>query len=284
VTSLIDDAQLRTGAEIAPAAYSGLQAAFRSGRFVVTAEVGPPHGGSLESFRCTMLLLQDWLDAVMIAPEGRGDGDQEVWVGSLAALRLGVEPMIRLECHDADGSALQADLLKVSALHIANVVLCPAKATRGFDANRLVAMARGLRDERRLLSGRQLGTPPRWLIGVAEDAPRFDDAGRPARPPATRTAGAEFVLTGAGRDPLAFIRWAEQLAALAPQGRSALIATVALDPNERASAALGRCADAIRLLRESPAVSGVHIKASGAEATIPELLRRASLAPRSLPA
>ena len=89
------------------------------------------------------------------------------WAGCLAAMQEGVEPVMQLQCRDRNRIALQSDLLGAAALGIPNVLLLTgdhprfgdhpdAKPVFDLDSIQLVWTARTMRDQRKLLSGREL--------------------------------------------------------------------------------------------------------------------------------
>ena len=165
-----------------------------------------------------------------------------------------------------------------------------------------------MRDEGRLLSGRQLDPPPSWLIGAVENpfAPpvRF----RAARLGKKVAAGADFVQTQFVFDVPVFTRWMADVRDLGLQQRCKILAGVgpvrslrALEfmsnnipglwipdeigrrlrgvPADRvADEGLAMCAEIIQQILRIPGVSGVHVMAPGFEHGIPEVLARAGLA------
>lgn len=311
-------AALRATEDGEPAYHSRLHETLASGRFAVTAEIGPPRGASVTSIRRKARLLRDWIDAANIT-----DGQSAVvrlasWAGSLALLQEGVEPVMQLQCRDRNRIALQADLLGAAALHVPNVLLLTgdhprfgdhpeAKPVFDLDSVQLVWMARTLRDQGRLLSGRRLSTPPGWLIGAVENPfapPRRYRAERLGKKVA---AGAQFVQTQFVFDVPVFARWMERVRDRGLDRRCWVLAGVGPIRSRRALAHMCRdvpglhipddvvkrlsavtaervaeegvalCVEIIRQVREIPGVAGVHIMAFGGEDVIPEIVERAGL-------
>lgn len=96
--------------------------ALNSGKFVVTAEVGPPKGTDIQEMLHNMALLKGRVDAVNIT-----DNQSAVMrLCSLAvckiAMEQGLEPILQITCRDRNRIALQSDLLGASALGIKNVL------------------------------------------------------------------------------------------------------------------------------------------------------------------
>ena len=298
---------------------SSLRSSLESAQATVTAEVGPPRGADPEAVRRKVEPLRGWVDAVNITDGQGAHARLSNWAGSLLALAAGVEPVMQVTCRDRNRIALQSDLLSAAALGIPNVVLMTgdhprfgdhpdAKPVFDLDSVQLVWTARTMRDEGRLLSGRTLDPPPRWLIGAVEN-PFAPPAGfRAARLGKKVTAGAEFAQTQFVFDVPAFARWMADVRDLGLDRRCKILAGVgpvrslrALEymqgsvpglwipdeigrrlrgvPADRvADEGLSMCAEIIQQVLEIPGVSGVHVMAPGFSRGIPEVLARAGLA------
>ncbi len=94
----------------------------RSGKFVVTSEIGPPKGTDVRPMLEGAGLLKGRIDAINVT-------DQQSAVmrmGSLAASRLliddGHDVVYQITCRDRNRIALQSDLLSAYALGIRNVL------------------------------------------------------------------------------------------------------------------------------------------------------------------
>jgi methylenetetrahydrofolate reductase (NADPH) len=170
-----------------------------------------------------------------------------------------------------------------------------------------------LRDQRKLLSGRDLAVPPRYLIGAVENpfAPplRF----RAERLGKKVAAGARFFQTQYIFDVEIFARWMEDVRALGLDQQCWILAGVgpikslrALEhmksevpgmyvpesverrlrgvPSDRvAQEGLNLCAEIVQQVREIPGVAGVHLMAFAWEDAIPEILERAGIGKRTAP-
>src|SRR5579884_1978355 len=282
-----------------------LRAALTDGRFAVTTEIGPPRGADAEAIRSKARMLRDWVDAA-----------------NITALQEGLEPVMQVQCRDRNRMALQSDLIAAAAVGIPNIVLMSgdrpdvgdhpdAPGVFDLDSLRLIATARTMRDQGRLLSGRELKPAPQWLIGAVEDpfAPGQEQAERFGK---KVECGAEFVQTQYVFEVARFAKWIETAKRLGYTDRCAVLAGVGpirsrgmlarlqeipgvsippslahrLEnvPEERIAAeSIAICAEIIRELRDVPAVAGVHIMAVGMERAIPEIVERAGLGRRVLP-
>jgi methylenetetrahydrofolate reductase (NADPH) len=295
-----------------------LRARLESGETAVTAEIGPPRGADPEAVRRKVALVRGWVDAVNITDGQGAHVRMSNWAASLLALAAGVEPVMQVTCRDRNRIALQSDLLSAAALGIPNVLLMTgdhprfgdhpdAKPVFDLDSVQLVWTARTMRDEGRLLSGRKLDPPPRWLIGAVENPFAPPEAFRAARLGKKVAAGADFVQTQFVFDIAVFTRWMAEVRDLGLIRRCKILAGVgpvrslrALEhmrtavpglsipdqverrlrgvPGDRvAQEGMAMCAETIQQILQVPGVSGVHVMSPGFEQGIPGILDLAGL-------
>jgi methylenetetrahydrofolate reductase (NADPH) len=288
--------------------------ALRTGRFAVTAEIGPPRGADVASIRESAALLRDWVDAANVTDNQGAQVRVSSFAGSVVALAEGLEPVMQMTCRDRNRIALQSDLLSAGALGIPNLVLMTGDrpergdhkdATPVFDlgSESLMAAARQLRDERRLMSGREVDPPPRFLLGAVDNP-----AGAPDRLATKVAGGAEFVQTQFVFDVDAFAGWMAQVRDRGLHERCGILAGVGpirslralefmssipgvvvpeafarrlrgVPPDRVAAEGMAACAETVAALREVPGVAGVHVMAVGYERGVPEILEVAGLGP-----
>jgi methylenetetrahydrofolate reductase (NADPH) len=303
------------------AATSHLQAVLQRGRFAVTAEIGPPRGADISPIRRKARLLRDWVDAANVTDSQSAVVRMPSWAGCLVAMQEGVEPVMQLQCRDRNRIALQSDLLGAAGMGIPNVLLLTgdhprfgdhpdAKPVFDLDSIQLIWTARMMREQGKLLSGRELKPPPDWFIGAVENpfAPPLN--WRAERLGKKVAAGAQFVQTQFVYDVALFTRWMQQVRDLGLDRKCFVLAGVgpvkslrALEhmqrgvpgmyvpdavarrlrgvPEDRVAAeGLALCAEIIAEVRTIRGVAGVHVMAFGWEVAIPEILERAGLAAR----
>ena len=296
--------------------HSCLHQKLASGQLAVIAEVVPPRGASLDGVRRAARGLRGWVDAASVTDGQNAEVRLASWAGCLALMQEGVEPVMQLQCRDRNRIALQADLLGAAAMGIPNLLLLTgddprvgdepdARGVFELDSLQLVALARRLRDEGLLLSGRRLSRAPRWFIGAAENPKpsRLERLQRKAE------AGAQFIQTQIVFDVPAFGRWLAQVRDLGLAERCYVIVSVALVRTQRSLAylsalpgvdvpeavvrrlggvpegrreaeALALCAETIAQLREIEGVAGINVIAAGPEGVVPQLLTQAGVAPQ----
>lgn len=300
-----------------------LRAALDERRFAVTAEIGPPRGANPDSIRARARLLRDWVDAANLTDNQGAMVRMSSLAASAIAMAEGVEPVMQLVCRDRNRMALQSDLLGAAALGIPNVLLLTgdhprfgdhpeARGVFDLDSVQLVWTARTMRDEGRLLSGRELKPPPRFTIGAVENPFAPPLRYRAERLGKKVAAGAEFVQTQYVFDVPRFEEWMRNVRDLGLDRRCAILAGVgpirslrALErmreipgivipddvvrrlrgvPEERVlDESIELCAETVRRLQAMEGVRGVHIMAFGLEEAVPEIVRRSGLGRRPEP-
>jgi len=186
----------------------------KSGKFTVTAEIGPAKGTDVSEFLENGNLLKNRVEAINIT-------DQQSAVmrlGSLAGCILlkekGIEPILQMTCRDRNRIALQSDLLTASVLKI-ETILCltgdyvtlgdhpHAKPVFDLDSVTLLQAAREL-EQGRDLSGKELKGSPKFFLGACA-TPGAD----PLEPQLIKLekkvrAGAQFIQTQAVYEPRKF--------------------------------------------------------------------------------
>ncbi len=185
---------------------ANLRRKLQSRKFVVTAEITPPVSASAGDLLERALPLKGVVDAVNVtdAPSARAT------MGSLASAAIlaanQIEPVLQFTCRDRNRIALAGDLLGASAVGVRNILVLHGDDPRNgdmpdatpvydLDSRGIMSMARQMRDESSLPSGREIVTRPDFFIGCA-DAP-FDPPGdwEPTGLAGKIEAGAQFAQT-----------------------------------------------------------------------------------------
>jgi 5,10-methylenetetrahydrofolate reductase len=278
---------------------------------VVTAELGPPKGASLDGFFRQAQHLKGLVDGANVT-----DGQAGLMkLGSLAACarlkEFGIEPIMQITCRDRNRIALQSDLLSASVLGIRNVLVLTgdpitigdhpdAKPVFDLDAGQLLETIRTL-ESGKDLAGKPLEGAPQLCAGAAMN-PCVDDVETELSKTRHKLAkGAEFFQTQGVFDAARFRRFIERYRA--DSHRAPVLAGIILLKSAKMArfmnekipgifvpeptiARLEKAADAkeecIRVACETiaeirPLVQGYHLMAIGWEELIPEILRRSGL-------
>jgi methylenetetrahydrofolate reductase (NADPH) len=301
---------------------SHLQAVLQRGRFAVTAEIGPPRGANVGPVRRKAKLLRDWIDAANVTDNQSAVVRMASWAGCLVLKQEGVEPVMQLQCRDRNRIALQSDLLGAAALEIPNILLLTgdhprfgdhvdAKPVFDLDSIQLIWTARTMREQRKLLSGRELKPAPDFFIGAVENPFAPPLKWRAERLGKKIAAGARFCQTQFIYDVKIFAEWMQRVRDLGLDQRCYILAGVgpvksirALEhmrnevpgmyvpdevmrrlrgvPSDQVAAeGLKLCSEIIAEVKTIPGVAGVHVMAFSWEDAIPEILERAGIARRS---
>jgi methylenetetrahydrofolate reductase (NADPH) len=215
----------------------GLRTALADGRFVVTAELGPPRGADPDALARKAAHLRGWVDAVNITDNQGARVRMSSLGAAVLAQRAGLSPVMQLTCRDRNRMALQSDLLAAGALGVPHVLLLTgdhprvgdhpdAKPVFDLDGVQLTWLARTLRDDGVLLSGEKLTARPQWLIGTVENPFSPPLSIRAERLAKKVAAGAEFVQTQYVFDMAVFARWMASLRDMGVTEQCAVLAGV----------------------------------------------------------
>ncbi len=287
--------------------------ALNSGKFAVTAEVGPPKGTDIKEMLHHMDILKGKLDAVNVT-----DNQSAVMrINSLSvckiALEKGLEPILQMTCRDRNRIGLQSDLLGASILGIRNVLCMTgdhvtagdhkgAKPVYDIESVQLLRVVDGLNKGRDMEGNELLGATDFFQGAVVTPEanpiePQLMKFRKKAR------AGARFFQTQAIYDIQKFkgfmkharefpIKVLAGFVVLKSVGMARflnnnvpgirvpeeLIEELKAAGKEKAlGAGMDICARHIRQLKEEGVCDGVHIMAIGMEDRVPEIMERAGL-------
>ncbi len=153
-----------------------LRPKIKSGKFIVTSEIGPPKGTDVKELLEDAELIKGRVDAINVT-----DLQSSVMrVGSLAICRLlkerGHDVVYQITCRDRNRLALQSDILSASVLGIENILLLTgdyttlgdhpqAKPVFDLDAVQLIAAAKTLMSGKDM-QGNELNGRPDFCIGA----------------------------------------------------------------------------------------------------------------------
>jgi len=281
----------------------------KDGKFVITAEVGPPKGVDIKEMLDDAELMRGRVDAINVTDQQ----SSVMRLGSLAVCRLlkekGLEPVFQMTCRDRNRIALQSDLLSAYVLGIENVLSLTgdfvalgdhpkAKGVFDLDSVSLLLAAKEL-EQGRDLSGNELKGSPSFCLGAV-----VTPGAEPLEPQLIKMekkvkAGAQFFQTQAVYEPEKFemfMKAVQHLNVPVLVGivmlRSAAMARF-MNRNvagvhvpdsliEEMDQAKNRTQKSIeiaaRLINEmKPLCQGAHIMAIGWEKRVPEVLDAAGL-------
>ena len=286
----------------------------KSGKFVITSEIGPPKGTNIEKMLHHIDLLKDKVDALNVTDHQSSVMRFPSIGGCLAIKEQGGEPILQVTCRDRNRLALQAELLLAYTRGIRNVlcltgdavVVGDHKAAKGvfdLDSSQL------LKAIRQMESGKDLG-------GNALDGTVEFCAGAIVTPEANPIepqlmkfekkveAGAEFFQTQAIYDLDKFAKFMEYARQFPVKILAGIILLVSAKMakymtdnvpgvfvpqnliDELAAAPKGEAINKgieiagrmIVTIRKESMCDGVHVMAIGREEIVPNILKAAGLA------
>jgi len=197
---------------------SHLEKVFSSGKFVATAEIGPPRGADPAHMVKLCKELKGSADGFNLTDNQTAIVRLSSIASAVILMREGLEPIIQMTCRDRNRIALQSDLLGASAIGIRNV-LCltgdhqifgnekSAKGVFDLDSISLLNTFKNMRDTKKQLSGEELETAPRVFLGAAENPFATPYEFRALRLQKKVNAGAQFIQTQAIFDMDWFEKW-----------------------------------------------------------------------------
>jgi 5,10-methylenetetrahydrofolate reductase len=286
-----------------------LRDAIKSGKFVVTAEVGPAKGTDITEFSANADKLKGLVDAVNCT-------DQQSAVmrlGSFAACLLlkekGIEPILQMTCRDRNRIALQSDLISAATFNIENVLCLTgddvtmgdhphAKPVFDLDSVSLLYAARQLEGGKDL-AGKELSGTPKFFLGACV-TPGADPLGpQLIKLEKKIIAGAEFIQTQAVYEPDKFEKFMKTIESFKIPVlvgivllRSAAMArfmnknVAGINVPDSLISEMENAEDkgkkgieiAARLIKEMKGMcQGVHIMAIGLEHKVPEIIEETGL-------
>ena len=298
---------------VAEAEHSPLEAACRSGKFVITVELAPPDSANPAALLERAERFRGLVDGINVTDGAGGNCHMSSVAASAVLAAAGHHPVYQVACRDRNRIAIQGDILGAAALGVKNI-LCltgddvsqgdhpQAKPVFDLDAVSLLHVVRGMVDRGEFASGRKLEHPPRLFVGATANpfVPPFAD--RVANLEKKIVAGARFIQTQFCFDVPLFEQFMTEVRrrGLHQQARiivgvgtlsnaralrrmgthvpgvhvpEALLARIDAAPDQKV-AAREACIETIRALRQIEGVAGVHVMGHRNEDTVAEIARR----------
>ena len=288
---------------------------FKEGKFVVTAEVGPPKGINIDEMIEDAKKYLGNIDAINVT-----DNQSSVMrLGSLAVCKAlkdeGFNPIFQMTCRDRNRIALESDLLSAAMFGIDNVLALTgdytklgdhpgAKPVFDLDSVSLLYTMCQLEAGKDLGGQDLVGEFPSWAKGAVVSPCSDSLDAQLVKMERKIKAGAEFFQTQAVFDSERYIRFAEivkkefdvpvQLGIIIPKNAGMCnfmnnnVAGIVIPPaiidelkadKEKTKAGITGTEIAARIIRECrDYCQGAHIMTLGWESKIPALLEQSGLA------
>jgi 5,10-methylenetetrahydrofolate reductase len=286
----------------------------KSGKFVITSEVGPPKGTNIEKMLHHIDILKDKADALNVTDHQSSVMRFPSIGGCLAIKERGGEPILQVTCRDRNRLALQAELLFAYTRGIRNilcltgdaVVVGDHKAAKGvfdLDSTQLLKAIRQM-ESGKDLGGNDLDGAVEFCAGAI-----VTPEANPIEPQLIKfekkvEAGAEFFQTQAIYDLDKFAKFMEHARQFPVKILAGIILLVSARMakymtenvpgvfvpqnliDELASAPKGEALNKgieiagrmIATIKKESMCDGVHVMAIGKEEVVPDILKAAGLA------
>jgi 5,10-methylenetetrahydrofolate reductase len=273
-------------------------------RFIVTAELAPPHGNDMSGFLRMAAFVAPHVDAINVTDNQGANMRMTPLTAAALLVREGIEPIMQITCRDRNRLALQSDLLGASAMGIHNLLALSGdhiscgdhrqgRAVFDLDSVMLIQTIQGL-NAGRDINGKQLTGSTTFYTGAAA-APEVEPfiATRP-KLAKKAAAGAGFFQTQAIFDPQ---RLSKFCAAVEPLGVKVIAGILVLKSAkmaefinrnipglkiptavvERLVAAADPAAEGLRIAIElalqcRDISHGIHLMAMGRDEVVPEIV------------
>lgn len=204
---------------------STLEKKLLEGRFVVTAEIGPPKGADPDKIRQKAILLKDTADAFNITDNQTAVVRMSSLAGSILLLQMNMEPILQMTCRDRNRIGLQSDVLGAAALGVRNI-LCltgdhqsfgnhpAAKGVFDIDSVQLLQMIKDMGDKGIFQSGDPLlASRPTVFLGAVANPYADPFELQIDRLQKKIDAGAEFIQTQSIYNFERFTKWMDEVRA-----------------------------------------------------------------------
>jgi methylenetetrahydrofolate reductase (NADPH) len=183
-----------------------LQSKLEAGEFVITAEITPPLSASAGDLMERVMPLEGLVDAINVTDAPGARATMSSTAAAAIMFANGFEPVLQLTCRDRNRIGMACDLLGAAAQGARNLLILhgddpsggdqpDAKPVYDLDSRGVMALARTMRDDAKLPSGRQIKSPPEFFIGCADSPFDPPDDFTPKSLAAKIESGAQFSQT-----------------------------------------------------------------------------------------
>lgn len=298
---------------------SNLEKVLESGKFAVTAEIGPPQSANPEPLIHHAKMMKGSADAFNLTDNQTAVVRLSSIASAVVIMREGIEPVIQMTCRDRNRIALQSDLFGAAALGVKNVLCLTGdhqtfgneKGTKNvFDLDSIVELQAfdQLRREGKQIGGEVIKDPPKTYLGCAENPFATPHEFRAMRLAKKIAAGADFCQTQAIFDMDMFEKFMDEVRSMGLDRKIHMLAGVIpmksagaarymknkvpgmIVPNEIVARmknakdpkeeGIKLCVEQIEHLKSVKGVHGVHIMAVAWEEIVPRIVEMAGLLPR----
>jgi 5,10-methylenetetrahydrofolate reductase len=202
---------------------SNLEKILSEGRFVVTAEIGPPKGSDAKKIRDKAEVVRGSANAFNVTDNQTAVVRMSSLAGCVILLQMDLEPIMQMTCRDRNRIGLQSDVLGAAALGVRNI-LCltgdhqsfgnhpAAKGVFDIDSIQLLQIIKNMRDAGVFQSGDPLlAERPCVFLGAAANPYADPFEAQVDRLRKKIDVGAEFIQTQSVYNIEKFSRWMDDV-------------------------------------------------------------------------
>jgi len=297
---------------------SNLQKVFESGRFAITAEIGPPMSGNAENVCVKARALKDVVDAANVTDNQTAIVRMSSIAASCLAQSEGVECVVQMTMRDRNRIAMQSDLLGAWALGLKNLLVLSgdhqtfgnhpgSKNVFDVDSIQFLQAVTRLQEEGVFMGGSECKDPPKFFLGATTNPFADPEELQLIRLEKKINAGAKFIQTQCVYDLERFDRFMEKVRERGLHERAYIQAGVFVNKSQKSiemtqlvagmavpdyyikrfeladdmqEEGVVIAAELIDHIKNVKGISGIHIMAVGWEGIVPEIAKRTGLLPR----
>jgi methylenetetrahydrofolate reductase (NADPH) len=215
------DSDFHSAAYSEPA--SGLEAALRSGKFVIATEITPPISSGTTKLRQDIATVMPWVSAINFTDSSSARPKMSSMACCKVAADEGAEPVLQIAARDTTRTGLQSAAVGVNNLGIKNIlcisgdnaIIGPSPTGSmnllDIDSVQMLWILRRMRDEGIYLDGRKMKEAPKYFLGAATSPFAMEPVLQAIRDQKKVNAGAQFFQTNVIFEPERLDPWLEQL-------------------------------------------------------------------------
>lgn len=297
---------------------TNLEKLFNQGKYLVTAELGPPLSVNINLIERKTNILRGYVDAVNITDNQTAVVRMSSLATSIIVKQNGLEPILQMTCRDRNRIAMQSDIIGSAVLGINNILCLSgdhqtlgnhpgAKNVFDVDSIQLVSILKNMRDKGIFQNEEPIKYPPKLFIGAVANPFGDPFEFRVIRLEKKIRAGADFIQTQSIFDLDRFERWMKEVRAKGLHKKVQIMAgvtplksykaacymtnvagiTIPKDIVDRMKYAKDErdegikiCLEIIKEIKKIQGVRGLHIMAVMWEGIVPSIVKESGLYPR----
>jgi methylenetetrahydrofolate reductase (NADPH) len=202
---------------------SDLERKLRSGKFVFTAEMGPPQSCDIEKMVSVIEQIKPYVTAINFTDASAARPKMSSIACCNIAIDKGAEPVLQISARDTTRVRLQSDIIGINAMGVRNVLCISGDSNRvsqsplgnmnilDVDSVQMLWILRRMRDEGVYLDGRIIKEKPSFFLGAGSSPFALKPELQAIRDQKKINAGAQFIQTNIIFDPGRLDLWLEQL-------------------------------------------------------------------------